>query len=68
MIGQILEQPGESLRCIAAYHVGEIGLVSLRPRLESFRLSETGFFLSRVIERTLAILARPGGGEAPAHA
>ncbi len=67
LLGLILEQPGESLRCIAAYHVGEIGLVSLRPRLESFPLSETGFFLSRVIERTLAILARPGGGEAPAH-
>jgi ATP/ADP translocase len=67
LLGLILEQPGESLRCIAAYHVGELGLVNLRPRLESFRLAETGFFLSRVIERTLAILARPAG-EAPAHA
>ena len=67
LLGLILEQPGESLRCIAAYHVGELGLTSFRPRLESFRLAETGFFLSKIIERTLALLARPEGG-ALAHA
>jgi HEAT repeat protein len=67
LLGLILEQPGESLRCIAAYHVGELGLTSFRARLESFPPAETGFFLSRVIERTLALLARPGGG-ALAHA
>jgi hypothetical protein len=32
-LNRILEQPGESVRCIAAYHVGELGLLSLRPRL-----------------------------------
>ncbi len=67
LLGLILEQPGESLRCIAAYHVGELGLTAFRPRLESFRPAETGFFLARVIEHTLALLARSEGG-ALAHA
>jgi len=58
----MLDQPSESLRCIAAYHVGELGLTQLRPRLESFRPNDTGFFLARVIERTLALLARSEGG------
>lgn len=61
LLGMILEQPGESLRCIAAYHVGELGLMELRPRLETFRPADTGFFLARVIERTLSLLARPEG-------
>ena len=67
LLGVMLDQPGESLRCIAAYHVGELGLTEFRPRLESFRPAETGFFVSRVIERTLALLARREGG-ALAHA
>lgn len=67
LLGLILEQPGESLRCIAAYHVGELGLTAFRPRLEGFRPAETGFFLAKVIEHTLALLARPDGG-ALAHA
>ncbi|HSB61856.1 MAG TPA: hypothetical protein VLI67_09060, partial [Vicinamibacteria bacterium] len=62
LLGLILEQPGESLRCIAAYHVGELGLKELRPKLETFRPADTGFFLARVIERTLSLLARPEGG------
>ena len=62
LLGLILEQPGESLRCIAAYHVGELGLRELRPKLETFRPADTGFFLARVIERTLGLLARPEGG------
>jgi HEAT repeat protein len=67
LLDLILEQPSESVRCIAAYHVGELGLKELRPRLESFRPADTGFFLARVIERTLALLARPEGS-ALAHA
>jgi hypothetical protein len=67
LLGLMLEQPGESLRCIAAYHVGELGLTAFRPRLQEFRPAETGFFLSKVIERTLALLARSDGG-ALAHA
>jgi hypothetical protein len=62
----ILERGGESLRCVAAHHVGEIGLWQLRPRLERLRGQETSFFLSRVVERALA--AFPGGQEGLAGA
>jgi hypothetical protein len=64
-LGRILDEGGESLRCIAAHHVGELGLVSLRSRLEALAASRPGFFLSRVLERTLARLASVPG---PVHA
>jgi hypothetical protein len=67
LLARILDEPGESLRCIAIYHVGELGLVELKPRLLSFRPEETGFFLSRVVERTLSLLSRPSEGKL-AHA
>jgi ATP/ADP translocase len=66
LLATILEHAGESLRCIVAYHVGELGLSALRGRLESQR-KDAGFFLSRVVERALALLARPEG-ERLAHA
>jgi HEAT repeat protein len=56
----LLDQPGETLRCIAAYHVGELGLTEFRERLESFQQQPTGLFVQRVIERALALLS---GGE-----
>ena len=61
LLGLILGQRSESLRCVAAYHVGELGLTSLRPQLEALRPEETGFLLARVVERALALLATPGG-------
>jgi ATP:ADP antiporter, AAA family len=62
----ILERGGESLRCVAAHHVGELGLSGLRPRLEALAEGEPGFFLSRVVERTLAALEGAPGGLARA--
>src|SRR5262249_59051637 len=68
LIGIILEQPGESLPSIAAYHVGELGLRALRPELEKLKPAETGFFLARVVERALALLsAKERGALAPAR-
>lgn len=55
----LLDEPGETLRCIAAYHVGELGLTEFRERLESFQQQPTGLFVQRVIERALALLS-PG--------
>ncbi len=55
----LLDQPGETLRCIAAYHVGELGLTEFRERLESVRNESAGLFVQRVIERSLALLT-PG--------
>ncbi len=54
VLGLILDRGGESLRCVAAHHVGELGLVALRPRLERLRGSDASFFLARVVERALA--------------
>ena len=56
----LLDQQGETVRCIAAYHVGELGLTEFRERLESFQRAPTGLFVQRVIERSLALLT-PGG-------
>ena len=59
LLFKLLDQQGETVRCIAAYHVGELGLTAFRERLESFQRVPTGLFVQRVIERSLALLA-PG--------
>jgi hypothetical protein len=61
LLDTILEGSGESLRCVAAYHVAELGLTRFAPRLELMRSATTGFFLNRVAERALALLAAGGG-------
>jgi HEAT repeat protein len=62
LLGRMLEQPGESVRCIAAFHVGELGLVGLRPRLVAIRDRQaTGFFLSRMVERALGMMEQAPG-------
>jgi ATP:ADP antiporter, AAA family len=64
LLSLLLGTPGETVRCLAAYHVGELGLVSLRARIEAIRSRETGLFAARILERTLrqldAIPARRG--------
>jgi len=65
LLARLIEEPAETVRCLAVYHVGELGLDGLRPRLEAVREEPTaGLFLVRVVERALALLsapARPGG-------
>jgi hypothetical protein len=62
VLGLILDRGGESLRCVAAHHVGELGLVALRKHLERLRGSGSSFFLARVVERALAAFpADPSG-------
>jgi ATP:ADP antiporter, AAA family len=56
LLSTILEDPSETLRSIVAYHVGELGLVSFRARLEAFKPDDTGFFVARVIEKALRLL------------
>src|SRR5262249_29354283 len=60
LLALILEQPGESLPSIAAYHVGELGLRALRPGLEKRTPAERAFFLAGVVGRALPL---PGAGE-----
>ncbi len=61
VLGRMLDEGGEALRCIAVHHIGELGLVSLRPRLVALAGDMPSFFLSRVLERTLGALAREEG-------
>jgi ATP/ADP translocase len=61
VLSLMLERGGESLRCVAAHHVGELGLVALRPLLEELRRRGTSFFLSRVVEHALAAFPEEGG-------
>jgi hypothetical protein len=61
LLGQLIDEPSETIRSVAAFHVGELGLVELRDRLERLDPNEAGFFTARVVERTLRILSGPGG-------
>jgi ATP/ADP translocase/HEAT repeat protein len=63
----LLESSSETMQSIAAYHVGELGLTALRGRLETIERRRTGFFVSRVVERTLRQLAGPSPGMAHAR-
>jgi hypothetical protein len=60
VLALILEAGGESLRCVAAHHVGELRLVALRARLEELLGRGTSFFLSRVVEHALAAFREEG--------
>jgi len=62
LLARLIEEPGETVRCLAVYHVGELGLASLRPRLEAVRAeSGAGLFLLRVVERALSLLRSAPG-------
>lgn len=56
LLAALLDQRSETLRALAAYHVGELGLTALRGRLESFDPRATGFYFSHVVERALRML------------
>ncbi|MGE0452410.1 MAG: Npt1/Npt2 family nucleotide transporter [Vicinamibacteria bacterium] len=60
LLAFLLEQPGETLRCLVAYHVAELGLVSFRPQLQRIDPRQTGLFVNRVIERALRMLPEEG--------
>ena len=68
LLGKLLEEPGETLRCLAAYHVAELGLTDFLPRLEAAQKMETGLFVTRVLERALRLLSEAGLRQAAAHA
>jgi HEAT repeat protein len=57
LLALTIERGSESLRCLAAHHVAELGLVEFRERLRALRRSETGFFVTRVLDRALAMLS-----------
>ncbi len=59
LLGLMLDRGSESLRCIAAHHIAELGLRTFLPRIEAMAPVEKAFFVSRVLERAAAALARP---------
>jgi AAA family ATP:ADP antiporter len=59
LLRALLADGSETVRSIAAYHVGEIGLQALRPQLEAMDPGRIGFFNARVVERALVLLAGP---------
>jgi HEAT repeat protein len=57
LLARLIEEPGETVRCLAVYHVGELGLSTFGPRLEAVRAERgAGLFLLRVVDRALAML------------
>ena len=63
----LLEGDSETVQSLAAYHVGELGLTTLRGRLEGIDRRGAGFFVSRVIERALRQLGDPSQDAVHAH-
>jgi AAA family ATP:ADP antiporter len=64
LLALMLERGGESLRSIAAFHVGELSLAGFRTRLETMHREGASFFLARVLERALDALPAEGGSGA----
>jgi hypothetical protein len=60
LVTRLIEQPGETLRSLAVFHVGELGLRDLRPRIEELRSQETSLFVGQMYERTLGMLEEDG--------
>jgi hypothetical protein len=58
VLSTLLSKGGEALRCLSAYHAGELGLDSLGPELE--QLAHGGSpFEHEVATRALALLRHP---------
>jgi ATP/ADP translocase len=58
VLAELLDVAGESLRSIAVYHIGELGLTDLRPRVEALESSRDSVF-QRVRQRALELLELP---------
>jgi ATP/ADP translocase len=59
LLGVLLGEASESMCCLAAHHIAELGLTSFRPRLETLLHEQRGFFATRVLERALGLLDQP---------
>jgi ATP:ADP antiporter, AAA family len=56
VLRQLLTHESESIRSLVVYHVGELGLRSLQPEIETLEVSETSA-LREIVERALSRLA-----------
>jgi ATP/ADP translocase/HEAT repeat protein len=60
VVTRLVEQPGETLRSLAVFHVGELGLSHLRDRIAELRSQETSLFVGQMFDRSLRALATAG--------
>ncbi len=59
LLAALVNSPSETLRCLAAHQIAELGLTRLRPSIEARRSEETALFVGRVLEKALRLLERP---------
>ena len=59
VLRRLLDHPSDSIRSLVVYHIGELGLRDLQPRIETLEVGETSA-LNEVVERTLTRLAGSG--------
>jgi HEAT repeat protein len=58
LLEQLLADGSEAVRCIAAYHIGELHMEALREPLAAARPAHAGY-LADVFDHALGLLARP---------
>jgi hypothetical protein len=56
LLGALLDEGDETVRSLAAYHAGELGLSGLRPRLDAFQVQGATPSFAAVLERALALM------------
>ena len=60
LLTTFIEQPGETLRSLAVFHVGELRLRGLQGRIAKLRSQETSLFVGQMFDRTLRLLEATG--------
>jgi len=65
LVGALIEQPGETLRSLAIFHAGELGLRGLRRTMTRVRGEGTSLFVAQMVDRAIEAFERRGRG---AHA
>ena len=65
LLRELLERPGVGIRCLVAYHIGELGIESLYSTLRELPEDSAGF-VSSTVERGLSLASdganrKPGG-------
>lgn len=60
LLATLLDAPGDTLRTLAVHHAGELGLVTLRGKIERLGRESPTVFLERAAARAAAELSRSG--------
>lgn len=63
VLGELIEQPSETVRCMVAYQASELGLTSLRGRLGVLTPGEGGLFRAVLLGAVLNPVSVPAPKE-----